>query len=76
MAKQSDIKSTYMTLPNRDDISYEPPMQEKFIINIVRQIPSYRTHLIPNNGDSETEIANNKEKISTGKINIYSILHL
>lgn len=49
--------------------SYKPT--EKFVIDAVRPLSLYRTHLISINGESETEIDNNKEKTSTGKINTY-----
>ncbi|KYN20825.1 Adenylate cyclase type 10 [Trachymyrmex cornetzi] len=74
--KQSDIKSTYMTpiSPNNHvNPSYEPSMDEKFIINSVRPLSPYRIHLISINEESETEIANNKEKTSTATNPNFSI---
>ncbi|XP_018398206.1 PREDICTED: adenylate cyclase type 10-like [Cyphomyrmex costatus] len=74
--KQLDIKSTYMTSTlssNHVNTNHEPSTDEKFIIDAVRPSSPYRAHLITINGESQTEIANNKEKASTAIMEMAAI---
>lgn len=57
-------------MTSSDHDNYEKSADGKFVTNADRPLSPYRKHFISINGESETEIANKKEKVLTGEINV------